>query len=311
VRQLHLFEGINPASDSLSAGDATPDTPAPTATSRAADAPQMDLFGDRWRTASQVQEQLERFDLDAAWKAASPLVLRYPEDEALRKRANLIKRLSAALRAEKRRGVSPATALAALEPRVPPFLQVAWHRRLAVELENESGPTAELDGIPVGLHWLLASDLTKAEASFSQALASRPNDSRVRAYLADTLTLQGRRPLARIAYRDALASHPGQVDWDRVVDPDVRCLPDDVDWEKRPERRMQWAAALGVITGLFVPPPASVVSSSPPKMPRGLQFYHWLAREIGATTHDDRIACRRAMKGLCAELLQRFLERRG
>ncbi len=42
----------------------------------------------------------------------------------------------------------------------------------------------------------------------------------------------------------------------------------------------------------------------------GLVFYRWLAREIAATTHEERIVCRRAMKGLCAPLLQLLIESR-
>ena len=110
----------------------------------------MDLFGDRWQRAAAAHKALESFELDAAAEALREVVRLYPADVTLLERADLVARLAASLRGARRKNQTLARALAAIEPKVPPFLATYWHRRLAERVEEEAGAGAVLDAVPAG-----------------------------------------------------------------------------------------------------------------------------------------------------------------
>jgi tetratricopeptide (TPR) repeat protein len=313
AEQLHLFvddpvRAAAPVADAPRAQVAAAEEPEPSAS-------QMDLFGDRWLRASAAHKALEAFDLDAAAGAVREAVLMYPSDTALRERADLVNRLAASLRRARRENETRARALAAIEMEVPAFLGVSWHRSLAESIEQEAGEGAALDGVPAGLHWLRAGDPVRAEQSLRATLAREPSDCAARSYLADALFAQERGPEAKTAYRDALAAAPSEVDITRAADPSVRALPGLAEDEyELPGVPVEWAAAVGLLEGLFLPPSPVphdwVDAAALGRLPPGVRFYRWLVEEKAARDDAHRIACRREMKALSPRLLAEVLRRK-
>lgn len=292
-----------------------PPEPKPVAVAPPVDARQSDLFGDRTLGAAAVQRALFDFDLVGATEALRELVVRYPEDPALRERAGALASLAASLERGRAASPSEARALLAIAELVPAHLEAAWLRRIASTIESELGNGAALDGTPAGVYWLRADEAARAEVSLRETLLREPNDARARGHLGDALFAQGRGELARNEYRDALADAPGDVDLARLLDREVAELPASAEFEYEvtgPPH--EWSAATGILEGLFKPPrrvperwtePAALESLAP-----GVRFYRWLAREISASSDAERIACRRAMKALAPKLLERVMRRR-
>lgn len=274
---------------------------------------QMGLFGDRWQRALGAQRALASFDLEGADAALREILDRYPSDAALRARAQRVRELAHLLGEARVTAGSEAHALARLQHEIPDFLSDHWHRRIAEALECGEGHGAVIGGGPAGYHWLRAGDPVRAEQSLRETLELKPEDSRARAYLGDALFLQGRRTPARIAYRDALASEPHAVDIANAADDVVRGLPaladNEYDLGGAP---VEWAAAVGLVERVFVPPPQAEARSlsldALLAVPEGIRFYRWLVAEKHSGCHDERIACRRAMKTLSPELFKEFLE---
>ena len=311
--QLDLF-GYKPVLQPEPSPAAPVDLPAPLAPETSPG--QMDLFSDRWQRAAAAHKALESFDLDAAAEALREAVRLYPADVALLERAEVVARLAASLRGARRKHPTLARALAAIEPKVPPFLATYWHRRMADLLEVEGGAGAVLDAVPAGFHWLRAGEVFRAEESLRSTLAREPSDCRARGYLADALFAQERQAEARIAYREALALAPSQVDMCNVGDPSVQELPSLAETEYEiPGAPVEWAAAVGLLEGVFIPPlhladdwvGAQTIGGLAP----GVRFYRWLVAEKLARDDAHRIACRRAMKALSPRLLKELLDRRG
>lgn len=277
---------------------------------------QMDLFGDRWLRASAAHRAIETFDLDTAADALRETMRSYPSDALLRERADLVAKLAASLRKARRKNKSPARSLAAIGPQVPPFLATAWHARLAELMQEELGQGAVMEGIPAGLHWLRAGDPIRAEASLRLTIEREPSDCHARGILAEALFAQGRQHESRLVYRDALATSPAQVDVATAEDISVRDLPGLAEEEyELPGVPIEWAAAIGLLEGVFTPPaplpndwldPASLEV-----LPPGVQFYRWLVAEKAALDHAKRIVCRRAMKALSPRLMKEVLARKG
>lgn len=270
---------------------------------------QMDLFGDRWQRAAAAHKALQSFDLEGAADGLREAVKSYPTDTSLIERVELVTKLAKTLRGARRKAKSPARALAAIEPKVPEFLAEYWHRRLAELMEDEGGAGAVLDGVPAGLHWLRAGDPARAEESLRATLEREPLDCRARGYLADALFVQERQPEARKEYRQALSLSPEQVDIRHAADIAVRDLPSvaEEDFEL-PGEPVEWAVAVGLIAGLFLPPSHLpddwVEPAALEKLPAGVQFYRWLVAEKVARDDAQRIACRRAMKALSPRLIK-------
>ena len=276
---------------------------------------QMDLFGDRWLRSATARTALESFDLDTATAALREAVRLYPTDFALLERAEVIARLASTLRQARQRETSEARALSAIASHIPSFLAVAWHQHVARTMEDEAGPGAVVDGVPAGLHWFFAGDLTRAEDALRATLAHSPANGRAGGYLGDVLTALAREGEARIAYREALAVAPLEVDFENVADPAVRDLPTLAEDEyELPGAPAEWAAAVGVVEGVFMPPSIArqdgVAGPVDERLAPGLRFYLWLATERAAKGDSDRILCRRAMKELGPRLFKRFLDRR-
>ncbi len=275
---------------------------------------QMDMFDDRWLRAVTAQKALEAFDLPAAAVALRETVKRYPGDEALKQRADLVGKLRTALTRAKRKTNSELSALGEIEGKVPAFLAAFWHRRLAVGMEGEGGAGAVFKGVPAGFHWLRAGDAVKAEQSLRATLLNDAGNSRARGYLGDSLVAQNRATLGRNEYRDAFASRPGDVDLASMIDRDVRDLVTiaEVEYEVA-GLPVEWVAATGLLEGVFIPP------HDPPSdwldaerlggVAAGVQFYRWLVQEIASRSDTDRVRCRRAMKALCPQMLKVLLER--
>ena len=276
---------------------------------------QMDLFGDRWLRAAAAHRALETFDLEAASKALREMMRSYPSDPTLQERAVLVERLGARLRKVRRQESSAARALAAISPDVPSFLAKEWNRCLAEWMEVEAGSGATLDGVPAGLRWLRAGDPPRAETSLRATLERNASDGRARGYLAEALFAQNRQHESRLLYRDALAESPAEVDLTCTADIAVRDLPGLAEEEfELPGAAIEWAAAVGLIEGVFIPP-ANVPSdwlatATLAALPPGVQFYRWLVAEKAAEDHAARVACRRAMKALNARLLKEVLDRK-
>lgn len=275
---------------------------------------QMDLFGDRWLRAAAAHRALETFDLDAAADGLRETMRSYPADTALRERAELVAKLAASLRKARRKNKSAARSLATIGPEIPAFLANAWHHRLAELMEEELGPGAVMDAIPAGFHWLRAGDHLRAEASLRLTLEREPSDCFARGLLAEALFALGRQHESRLVYRDALATSPTQVDVAMAADISVRDLPGLAEEDYGLPAPIEWAAAIGVLEGVFVPPaplpddwldPASLE-----QLPSGVRFYRWLVAEKAAPDDTKRIACRRAMKALSPRLMKEVLERK-
>jgi len=277
---------------------------------------QMDLFGDRWLRAAAAQKAIETFDLDVAAGALRETMRSYPSDAALRERAELVAKLAASQREARKKTKSPSRALAALAPEIPSFLEKAWHHRLAELMEEEHGPGAVIDAVPAGLHWLRAGEPTRAEDSLRRTLELDPSDCTARGVLAEALFAQDRQHESRLIYRDALAVSPRDVDLRSAEDISVRDLPGLAEEEyELPGDPVEWAAAIGLLEGVFIPPatvpedwlaPENLEGHSP-----GVQFYRWLVAEKAAQDDTKRIACRRAMKALSPRLMKELLARKG
>jgi len=311
--QLDLF-GHELVLQAKPAPTAPEQTPPSAPTESLAD--QMDLFGDRWQRATAAHKALERFDLEAAVEALREAVSLYPGDATLLERANIVAKVAAALRSARRKTKSMAWALALIEPKIPAFLADDWHRRLAEVMEEEAGAGAILEGISAGFHWLEAGDPARAEQSLRATLDREPSNCRARGHLGDALFQQGRVHEARLAYRDALSMEPADVAIASAADEAVRELPSQASDEfELPGAPVEWAAAVGLIERVFLPPasvpeewlaPDTLAALAP-----GLRFYRWLVAEKFARDDARRIACRRAMKALSPRLLKELLDRRG
>lgn len=276
---------------------------------------QLDLFGDRWLGASAVHAALEVFDLNAARQALAELMRSYPLDEVLCERAQVVAALSRSLASAAQRTRSPARALLALAEEVPNFLAPFWHRRVASLLEQERGLVVADDCGLIGEHWLLAGEATAAERALRAALSLGPDDSRIRAYLGDALAAQGRTAEARIAYRDAFAGAPMEVETARIIDPVVRDLTRIAANEyELPGTPVTWTATLGLLEHVFLPPPSVPADWLEPsvlaRLAPGLRFYRFLLAEMHATEPSTRIAYRRELKACSPELLRMWLEQR-
>jgi len=306
--QLELFAGIATAPQA----DEAPEEPEEEAPRSLAG--QADLFGDRWLRASAAYAALESFDLDAAAEALREAVRRYPADASLGARADRVRKLAASLRAARKQKRSLAAALLAMEREVPAFLVRYWHRRLAEALEAEGGSGAAVDGVPAGLHWLRAGDPVRAEESLRATLGREPADCRARGYLGDALFAQNRQSEARVAYRDALALSPAEVDLAGMADAGVAELPLLAEEEyELPGDPLEWAAAVGLVEGVFAPPRVGQDWVDDPVLDQlapGICCYRWLAAERAARQHEERIACRRVIKKLSPRLLEELLERK-
>lgn len=282
---------------------------------RPTDARQGDLFGDRWLRARAVLAALEVFDLDLASEELAKLAAVYPDDAAMGERTAAIEELARAFADARRATTTRADALLAIETHVPVWAEQAWRRHLAETIEREAGPGGEHRGVPAGLHWLRAGDGAQAEASLRALLARDPSNARVRAYLGDALFFQENRYAARVEYRDALAMAPGDVDLESLLDREVADVTSIAEFElELPGPPLEWCAAVGVLDGVFAlpkdTPPGWTDAAALASLPSGLRFYRWLVAEFLAESDDERLACRRAMKGLSPQLLERLLRRR-
>jgi len=155
----------------------------------------------------------------------------------------------------------------------------------------------------------------RAEASLRETLTREPSDAHARGYLGDALFAQGRGELARNEYRDALAEAPGEVDFARMLDREVAELPASAELEYEvPGPPREWAAATGILDGLFAPPrrlpEGWTETEALEALDPGIRFYRWLVRELSASSDAERIACRRAMKALAPKMLERVMRRR-
>jgi hypothetical protein len=76
-----------------------------------------------------------------------------------------------------------------------------------------------------------------------------------------------------------------------------------------PDDGWHWAAAIGVMTGLFMAPdwPALRATAPARSAAAGIEFYHWLGRELLADHLQERVACRRAMQGLSKTVFEQFM----
>ena len=277
---------------------------------------QMDLFGERWLRAAAAQKAIEIFDLDAAAASLRETMHSYPSDAALRERAELVAKLAASQRKAREKTKSPSRALAALAPEIPTFLEKVWHHRLAELMEEEHGLGAVVDSVPAGLHWLRAGEPTHAEDSLRRTLELDPSNCTARGALAEALFAQGRQHESRVIYRDALAMSPSDVDLRCAGDISVRDLPGlaEEDYEL-PGDPIGWAAAIGLLEGVFIPsatvPEDWLAPENLEGYPPGVQFYRWLVAEKAAPDDTKRIACRRAMKALNPRLMKELLARKG
>jgi hypothetical protein len=313
--QLDLFgrPGAQPRPASVKPAESSPPTVETPPKSETID--QMDLFGDRWLRASRAHQALRSFDLDAASVALRAAVELYPNDQALREREATVSRLASVLRRARRMSRSPAKALGALERLVPSYVLPYYHAHLAAIVEEEFGSGATLGGVPAGLHWLRAGQFVRAEESLRVSVDRNPTDGRARAYLADTLMRLGRDSEAGFLYRDALASSPTQIDFENLVSEAVRLLPHRAELEYEVEGHpAEWAAAVGLLDGIFVvPSPVPSDWTAPDvvaRLPSGIACYRWLVVERTTREHESRIASRRAIRELCPLILRAILERR-
>lgn len=306
MQQLNLFGELAEASGSQP-GEPVCSVPV---SETAADFGQLGLFSDRWLSATGAHAALERFELQEATSALHSLLQRYPGDRSLMERAAAIERLSGALAQARALGASTASALARVSRAVPAFIEPFWRRRLALAIEAEAGPGGVVEGVPAGFHWLALGQLSEAENSLRNTLERDPRDARARAYLADVLTLQGRQAPARAQYRDAFAQRPSLVDLERLRDAAVQRLPALAECEfEVPGDGVEWVAAIGVMTGTFLAPDWAALraTSSADARSTGVEFYHWLGRELLADSMPDRLACRRAMRALASQVFAQYM----
>lgn len=277
---------------------------------------QIDLFEDRWVRAAAANRSLEIFDIEVAAQAFQAAVQLYPFDKALCERAELVMRLAAMLRNACEHTRSHSHAMASMESEIPSFLKKAWHRRLATLLEEEFGPGAVIDSVPAGLHWFRAGELELAEKSLRYTLMREASDCITQVWLAEVLYAQGRSHQSREIYRDAFATSPERVVLESVTDTSVRELSElaEVEYEL-PGRPVSWAAAIGLIDGVFRLPVEFrddwLAPENLERLPPGLQFYRWLVAEKRAQDDTTRVACRRRMRALSPRLMTEYLARKG
>jgi tetratricopeptide (TPR) repeat protein len=280
------------------------------------DGKQLDLFGARSLRMTQCLRALHEFELERACSELEALVRQYPGDRSLADALALASRL-----ADKRARVfletgDPIQALAALEVELTPHLEVAWHRQLAQEAERLSGEGSLAGIAPAGFHWLVAGQVSRAERSLRATLSRWPENARARAYLADVLFVQGETERSRRQYVRAFSEAPLEVDLERLLDPEVRRLPEIARSEFAiAGNGTDWVSALGMVRGVFALPDLLLPGLADPATARdplpGLEFLVALRHERRARSLDDRVAARRVMKRLCAPLFAEYLERFG
>jgi tetratricopeptide (TPR) repeat protein len=273
---------------------------------------QLDLFDGRSLCVAGASRALCAFELDAACDDLQRLASRYPQDGNIASSLALAGRLRDTHRRALQQNPDPLSALATLEPELPPHLETGWHRRMAAEAERLLGEGCTVGDVPAGLHWLSAGDAASAERSLRATLGRRPEDGRARGYLGDALFAQGQVERARREYARAFAEAPREMDLGLLLDPEVRSLPEIARLELEVEGDgRDWAAALGTVRGVFALPDLllpglpelSVGAGAEP----GLEFLAALRAERRARSLDDRVAARRVMKRLCPALFAEYL----
>jgi tetratricopeptide (TPR) repeat protein len=276
---------------------------------------QLDLFDERISRITRARNAMAELDLTGAERAYSECLSRYPDDAEARQGLDDVRRLAEIFSTHggEKNGVA---AWLGLKEIIVDTTKAAWHRRLAEAAEHRDGPGCEVDGVPVGLHYLAAGNLQEAERAIRDALRRSRDDARLTAYLGDVLFEMNEIPLARRSYLCAFLAEPERVDLGHLKDPDVASLLAIAENEYEIEGDVSdWIAAVGVVEGLFpVPgrtlpglddPMSATLSSRTP----GSLFYKLICDERSARELDERVTLRRQMKAVCPTLFEAYLKR--
>jgi tetratricopeptide (TPR) repeat protein len=173
-----------------------------------------------------------------------------------------------------------------------------------------------------GRLYMESGDLDRARSVLVSTLSCSRTASLLFA-LGDAETKRADRASARRWYRDALLLDPFDAAFQEVLDEDVRALADlaerEVEQESEPRA---WAAAVGMVVGVLVPPgdspleasePEGMTSSAREALARMRQFVRALAFTAASHTAVDRnavIEARRTMKHASPALFALYMARR-
>jgi tetratricopeptide (TPR) repeat protein len=107
--------------------------------------------------------------------------------------------------------------------------------------------------VPVGLILMHAGRCDDAIASLQSSIRETPHQAGLYGYLGDAYRLRGEARIARQCYREACLIDPGGIDWDHLMDEEVKELKDDLllEYGLNPDLAAAWLPSHARISGLF------------------------------------------------------------
>jgi tetratricopeptide (TPR) repeat protein len=186
--------------------------------------------------------------------------------------------------------------------------------------------------VPLGLILMHAGRCDDAIASLQSRIRETPHHAGLYGYLGDGYRLRGEARIARQCYREACLVDPAGIDWDHLMDEEVKELKDDLllEYGLNPDLAAAWLPSHARISGLFERKAVRVheglkevvqeylalektlKKKHDPKFAAGL-FYRGLIlcenpHSLRFVKTIDLIQVRRRMKELNANLFEEFLE---
>jgi tetratricopeptide (TPR) repeat protein len=314
--QLFLFANIAPLSDA--APDAAPAAAGPKAVDEP-DPVQPGLFDARLAQLRAVRLAIAAGQLDGARSLLASLEPG-PDLDVTSTRERISEIVAELGHAEAQPTQDRAVALAGLA-RVLAAHREPWSglgrtllRRAAHALEGELDATA-------GRLYLESGDIDRARDVLTEML-SRARSATLLFALGDVETRRGDRTSARRCYRDALLLDPFDAAFEETLDDEVRGLVDVAETEVEVESEpCAWAAAVGMVAGILVPPTKLPVFSEPVGLApiageairRMRQFVRALSLTVHSRTEVDAksiVEARRIMKSASPALFAYYMARR-
>jgi tetratricopeptide (TPR) repeat protein len=269
---------------------------------------QIDLFDEQAAHLARAGRAVAAFELDEARRELEACLERFPLDSDASRRLDAVTALLSRLATLEAETGDRLSALLRLADEGGKAERVGGYRRVAEEAERRSGSGAEVEGRPVGLLWLAAGDLGRAERSLREALRAAPDDARTFAYLGDVLFVRHDVPAARVSYLRAFLLDPAAIDLPHVRDREVALLPSVAENEYETDGDgLEWVAAVGTVEGVFPMWPDASTPTTPTTP--GRAFYSLILQERAARSLKEKVPVRQKMKALCPLLFEAFLER--
>jgi len=149
--------------------------------------------------------------------------------------------------------------------------------------------------VPVGLILMHAGRCDDAIASLQTLIREMPDRAGLYGYLGDGYWLRGERRIARQCYREACLIDPSGLDWDHLMDEELRELKDDLllEYGLNPDLATAWLPSHARVGGIFERKAVRVHDG----LKELVQEYLSLERSL-KKKHDPKLAAALFLRGL-------------